>query len=150
MPAPKVLPPDSELVHLAQQGMTHAQIAQHISLTTGTRVSRSSVSVALKRAGYAKPTARYAEAIPWKVKAEHANAYPARMLRLLAKARRGNHLTPDEDKRLEAWFNELAEQDAVVAYSPEVGFLYVPADEVGDRPDQYPIRPRTIAPEELG
>lgn len=149
MPAPKVLPPDSELILLAEQGLTHAQIAQHISLTSGTRISRSAVSVALKRAGYAKPTARYSEALPWKVASEHANAYPARMLRLLAKGRRGARLTEEEAKRLNSWLDELDESGAIVAYSPDAGFLYVLADEEGDRPDGYPIRPRTIAPEEL-
>ena len=150
MPAPKVLPPDSELIYLADQGMTHAEIAQHIYLTTGNEVSRSAVSAALRRAGRSRPTARYSEAIPWKVKAEHANAYPARMLRVYAKGRRGTGLTEEETRRLNSWLDELATGDLVVAYSPDAGFLYVEADEVADRPDDYPIRPRVIEPAELG
>lgn len=149
MPAPKVLPPDSELVRLAEAGLTHAEIAEHIALTTGHRVSRSSVSVALSRAGYSKQGARYADALPWKVKTEHSNAYPARMLRLYAKSQRGHSLTEEEVKRLSSWLNELLDEDIVVGYCPEVGFLYVPADEIGDRPNDYPIRPRTISEEEL-
>lgn len=129
--------------------MTHAQIAQHISQVTGQKVSRSSVSVALSRAGYSQPGVRYNEAIPWKVRSSHSNEYPARMLRLLAKARRGNQLTEEEHKRLASWTDELVEQDLVVAYCPDEGFLYVEADEVADRPDGYPIRPRTISREEL-
>ncbi|MFM8896324.1 MAG: hypothetical protein ACKOE2_13385 [Actinomycetales bacterium] len=149
MPAPKVLPPDSELLLLAEAGMTHAQIAQHVSLTSGTRISRSAVSVALARAGYSKPGARYDEAIPWKVRSEHSNAYPARMLRLLAKARRGTALTDEDAKRLGSWLDDLTEQDLVVAYSPDAGVLYVVGDEVDDGPEGFPIRPRTIEPEEL-
>lgn len=129
--------------------MTHAQIAKHIALTTGHPVSRASVSAALARAGYSKPGVRYAMALPWKVKPEHANNYPARMLRLYAKGRMGAQLTEEDGKRLNSWLDTLDTQDAIVAYGPEVGFLYVPADEVDDRPDGYPIRPRTIDIEEI-
>lgn len=149
MPAPRLLPSDSELRHLVERGLTHQQIADWVLEHLGQKVSRSSVSVALSRAGLSKEAMRYRDELPWRVKAEHLTEYPARMLRLLGRRRADIELTPDEDSRLDAWLEALEESDWVVAYSPEAGFLYVDADEIGDGTDGIPIRKRTISEDEL-
>jgi len=149
MPAPRLLPSDSELRHLVEQGLTHQQIANWVLENLGQRVSRSSVSVALSRAGLSKEAMRYKEELPWKVKADHLTEYPARMLRLLGRRRADIELTAEEDGRLDAWMEALEERDLVVAYSPEAGFLYVDNDEKGDGSNGIPIRKRTISEDEL-
>lgn len=149
MAKPRVLPPAQEIKKLLDGGMTQAEVAEHLSKQTGTKVTRSAVSVALSRAGLTSENPRYSDELPWKVARPHLTAYPARMLRLLGRARAGGRLSKDEDQRLTSWIDTLSAEGAVVAYSPTVGFLYVTADEVGDGLDGIPIRRRTILDEEL-
>jgi hypothetical protein len=129
--------------------MTHKEIADQVFELTGERVSRSTVSAALSRAGLSKQTARYADEIPWRVKIEHMTAYPARMLRLLGRRRAKLDLTQHEQDRLDSWLASLKERECVVAYSPDAGFLYVAADEYGDGARGVPIRRRVITKSEL-
>lgn len=150
MAAPRLLPPTSELAKLVEDGLTHAQIAERVERTTGVRVSRTAISVALHRAGLSKDAMRYKTELPWKVRGEHLTQYPARMLRLLGRRRVGMELTAEESERLDAWLEGLVEKDLVVAYAPDYeGFLYVYADEREDRPDGVPIRRRTIDNDEI-
>jgi hypothetical protein len=148
--APRLLPPAQDLARLAQAGLTHEQIAEHIFATTGVRVSRSTVSAALSRAGLSETNNRYKRELPWRVKGEHLTQYPARMLRLLGRRRAGAGLTASERERLDAWLEALEENGWVVAYAPDAeGFLYVVADEVGDGLDDVPIRRRVVNPHEI-
>jgi hypothetical protein len=150
MPAPRLLPSPDELRRLVELGYTHQQIADHLLQTQGVKVSRSTVSVALSRAGLARDAMRYREELPWKVKTEHLTQYQARMLRLLGRRRQEVELTPDEDSRLDAWLHDLEENKWVVAYAPDSeGFIYVDADERGDGANGIPIRKRTIHQDEL-
>jgi len=149
MARPRVLPSNDELRRMVAEGWSHADIAAHVEKTTGHKVSRSAVSAALSRAGLTKATPRYRDEIPWRVSEAHLTEYPVRMLRLLGRKRRGPDLTEEEAERLTSWMNQLADWDAVVAYSPTVGFLYVAADEVGDWENGIPIRHRTITDDEL-
>lgn len=149
MPAPRLLPSDQELARLVQQGLTHQQIVDWVQEHLGHRVSRSTVSVALSRAGLSKEGMRYREELPWKVRAEHLTEYPARMLRLLGRRRADIEMTADEDSRLDAWLESLEEREIVVAYSREHGFLYVESDEIGDGQNGIPIRPRIITSDEV-
>lgn len=149
MARPRVLPSNDELRHMVEEGWSHADIAAHVEKTTGQKVSRSAVSAALSRAGLTKATPRYRDEIPWRVSEAHLTEYPVRMLRLLGRKRRGLDMTEEETDRLTSWMEQLADWDAVVAYSPTVGFLYVAADEVGDWEDGIPIRRRTITDDEL-
>lgn len=121
--------------------MTHAQIAEHIYRTTGQRVSRSSVSAALSRAGKTDRI-RYDKWIPWRVKIEHNAEYPLTMLRYLARREQGLPLTEEQGKRLDSWLVKLDDGNAVVAYAPNTteGFFYVKKKK-GDR--NY-IRPKAI------
>lgn len=152
MAAPRLLPPDQELKKLVDQGFTHQQIADHLSLTTGHRVARATVSAALSRAGLTSRVGpRYSDELPWRVKRHHLAEYPARMLRLLGRRRASQVMAVEDAKRLDRWLDSLQEQGLVVAYCPEhtPGFLYVVADEVGDGDRGVPIRRRTITLDEL-
>lgn len=150
MAAPRLLPPTGELAKLVEQGLTHQEIADRIRVTTGVVVSRSTVSVALSKAGLTRSAVRYKDELPWKVKSEHITQYPARMLRLMGRKRSGVALSDDEADRLEAWLESLEEKGLVVAYVPDGdGFIYVYADEVDDGSGGIPIRRRLIGLEEL-
>lgn len=135
MVALRKLPSDQELKRLyVDEGMTQKEIAQHVFETTGEKVTRSAVSLALAAAGLTNPV-RYSELIPWRVKAEHGNEYPLRMLRAEARRRRG-YVPPTPEKaaawereqaKLDAWLAQLRAENAVVHYqanTPE-GFHYV-------------------------
>jgi hypothetical protein len=148
--APRRLPPASELAKLVEAGFTHQQIADHVHDRYGQHVSRSTVSVALSRAGLAKDAMRYKDELPWKVKSDHLTQYPARMLRLLGRRRSDIDLTDEEAERLEAWLEGMGEKGLVVAYVPDgSGFIYVYADERADAPDGLPIRKRNINTDEI-
>lgn len=149
MAAPRLLPSDQQLARLIRQGLTHQEIVDWVEDNLGHRVSRSTVSVALSRAGLSKEGMRYREELPWKVKAEHLTEYPARMLRLLGRRRADIEMTADEDSRLDAWLESLEEREIVVAYARERGFLYVDSDETGDGESGIPIRKRLISDNEL-
>lgn len=64
--------------------------------------------------------------------------YPARMLRLLGRSHRGETLNADEQRRLTSWLATLETQHAVVAYSPQQGFLYT--DRIPEDSTVIPIR----------
>lgn len=150
MAAPRLLPPTDQLERLVKAGLTHSEIADWIYENTGVRVSRSTVSSALSRAGLTVAGNRFRDELPWKVRADHLTQYPARMLRLLGRVRSGIELTEEEQERLDAWLDALEEKDLVVAYAPEYkGFIYVEADEIRDRPAGIPIRRRLIENEEI-
>lgn len=143
MPAVRLLPSDSILQRYVEQGMTHQQIAERIFLDTGNRVSRSSVSAAISRAGLSQPQARYLDTLPWRVRVQHIKEYPARMLRLLGRRNSGGDLTEEEAKRLDSWLAMLKDNHAVVAYAPEAqqGFHYV---ERRNTDGKVPVRKHTI------
>lgn len=64
---------------------------------------------------------------PWRIKVQHNQRYPLKMLRLVRKTRNGADLTKEEQKRLDSWLGEMRRADAVVHYDPdtEQGFWYV-------------------------
>lgn len=119
---------------MVDSGMTHQQIADEVSRRTGSRVSRSSVSAALFRAGEAANAKRYPEEIPWTVREEHQTHYAARMLRLLGRRRQEVVNSAESDQRLDSWLDQLERNKAVVIYLPDTpdGFHYVRIAEVGE------------------
>jgi hypothetical protein len=148
--APRRLPSSSELRRLVEQGLTHSQIAEHVSSASGVTVSRSTVSAALSRAGLTTAAMRYKQELPWRVRPDHLAQYPARMLRLLGRRRQNIELTEDEENRLDAWLDGIEEKQLVVAYAPDNGgFIYVDADEINDGERDIPIRRRLIESDEF-
>lgn len=143
MPAPRILPGKTELRHLLAQDLTHQQIADLVSEQVGVRVSRTSVSAAISRAGLSGDGPRYEDVIPWRVKTEHSTHYAVRMLRALGRRRASKPLAGDLDGKLDSWLDKLRGEDAVVVYLPdtEEGFFYVPRREgTGDGENGIPIR----------
>lgn len=128
MAPPRILPPTDQLMRWVEAGYTHEQITDLIYTETGHRVSRSTVSVALHRAGKTTPQDRFDEELPWTVRAPHLARYPARMLRALARRRRDLPLSESEGNKLDRWVAKLSEHNIVVAYDPDsdAGFFYVP------------------------
>lgn len=128
MAAPRYLPSDSILQRMVERGMTHAQIAEQVSRETGVRISRSTVSAALSRAGLTNRV-RYSDTIPWSpIKTEHNHHYALTQLRVKARLDAGQPVADEVRARYESWEQRLRDNDAVVAYvydSPD-GFYYVP------------------------
>jgi len=144
MPAPRILPDNATLRRWVQdEGLTHEQVTQRVYEMTGHKVARSTVAAAMHRAGLTTPQARYEREIPWRVKPQHAAAYPARMLRDLGRIRNGGSLPASEQDRFQSWLAMIESEQVVVAYDPDsdVGFFYVTANQDTDFPDGTPIRP---------
>jgi hypothetical protein len=141
MGRPRIVPEKAELERMLQSGMTHADIVAHIYDTTGERVSRTTVSAAISRAGLSQPQPRH-ETIPWRVKAQHLRDYQARMLRLLGRRMGGQSLNREENKRLSAWLEMLEDDHAVVAYDPDAGFAYI--ERQPEDPEDMPIHIQLI------
>lgn len=124
MPAERILPDVHELKRLLDSGMTQQDIADKVFRETGVRVTRAAVSAALARAGLSSYRKRHSELIPWRVRVEHNKEYPVRMLRLEARRRKGEPVSPEEERKLDAWLRLLRDNQAVVFYHPKVGFRY--------------------------
>jgi hypothetical protein len=125
--------------------LTHEAIAERVFEQTGTKPARSTVSVALVRAGLAEPRYRFKDEIPWRLRGNDLKAYPVRMLRLLGHRRRGSELNDEENRRLDNWLAMLEEENAVVAHDPDVtpSVFYIdkgPEDGL----DGIPIRRRRV------
>lgn len=134
----RISPTEKELEELLRLGYTHEQIVEKVYEETGVRLSRSTISVAIGRAGLQTQN-RYTEEIPWKVATKYLRAYPAKMLRLLGRRRAGLELSEVEDHRLDAWLAKLEKENAVVVYDPSRGFGY--AERVASDPKDIPIHP---------
>ena len=133
MGRPRITPPDNELSMFLRLGYSHAEIADVVFERTGYRLSRSSISAAISRAGLSEQQNRYAEEIPWRVSEDHLRDYPVRMLRLLGRRRAGQPLNDEESPRLDRWLTALQEDNTVVVYDPQRGFAY------GERSPQDPL-----------
>ena len=147
MGRPRILPPTNELIRMFEDGMTHQQIAERVFADTGQRVSRSTVSAALHRAGKTRGKKRYKDEVPWKVSQDHLAEYPVRMLRLLGRRNHGLDVNPADTIRLDNWLSLLEAENAVVAYDPTnpvQGFHYVER-RPDDATNGIPIRVAPIA-----
>ncbi|MFF1776990.1 hypothetical protein [Streptomyces virginiae] len=108
--------------------MTYEQIAAQYGVTKG------AVYWQLSAAGQTKQRPDHKRFIPWTVKAEHAHARPAMMLRLLSRQEAGDETIPDVKVRmLGKWLKEVGEASVVVCYdrnmppnpaSPSTGGFY--------------------------
>lgn len=126
----QVAPGKTELERFLQRGMTQAQIVDAWEGQTGTRVSRSTIAMAIKRYGLqsSNPRPRHEDTLPWHVREEHKNHIEARMLRMEGRRRKGMPLSDKDLHWLNRWRELLEEEKAVVMYDPdtEEGFFWVP------------------------
>lgn len=143
MAAAAALPPDSELLRMVQQGMTHAEISVECQRITGHAVAASTLSAGLSRAALTKTTGhRYFDTVPWSVRPEHASEHAVRMLRLLGRRRESFPMDDEQNGCLDAWLRMLELEHVVVAYCPEhdEGFLYVDESLRQGRHPELPLR----------
>lgn len=121
MAPPRYLPSESILAHWVTPveegglGLTHQQVADRVFAETGVRVSRSSVSASLTKAGLTKRV-RYKNVIPWRVRTEHNWHHFLNMLRLEGRRQSGLPLTDRETKNLDSFKKRLKDAGAVVTY----------------------------------
>lgn len=120
-------PSDDELKAWVDDGLSVEQIADRIHERTGTKLAPKAVKAFLSRAG-ANDEIRWKDHIPWSpIRPEHANGYPAVMLRYAARREHGLEMSDDANQRLDVWLAKLRENDVVVTYDydSEDGFSYV-------------------------
>lgn len=134
----RISPTDKELEELLRLGYTHEDIVEKVYEDTGVRLSRSTISVAIGRAGLTSQN-RYTEEIPWTVATKYLRQYQVKMLRVLGRRRAGLEVTDVENNRLDSWLAKLERENAVVVYDPNRGFGY--AERVATDPKDLPIHP---------
>lgn len=144
MPARRIVPDNNTLARWVEEGLTHEQIAQRILEETGENVARSTVSVALHRAGLTDNRASFKEEIPWRLRGKDLKAYPIRMLRLLGKRRQGLELNEDENRRLDSWLATMDAENAVVAWDPDSTPSIFYTDRQPEDPTDIPIHRQRV------
>jgi hypothetical protein len=152
MARPRILPSDKELEKMVNKGMSHQEIRDEIERVWHVNVSRSTVSVAIMRAGLSDEGHRYNDTVPWRVRMAHATEYPVRMLRTLGRQRAGLPLDHTEAKRLASWLDMLERERVIVAYCPDSldqGFHYVDEKYRQGPHADIPIRVKILLPEEI-
>jgi hypothetical protein len=136
MGRPRLIPSDSTLEKWVEEGLTQQQMVERIYEQDGIEVARSSVAVALTRAGLTDRK-RYDDVIPWRVKLEHSQNHLLNLLRTEARIRRGLPVAPTAEKNLESFKRRAKRDDCVIAYVPE-------------SPDGWYLVPRRPAPLDRG
>ena len=113
-----------------EAGLTQAEMVERWLQDFGEKKSRTAFAMAISRYGITpvRSRPRYDELLPWRVKMDHLMEHEPRMLRLLARRRRGLDISDDESGMLEKWIREMHQTDAVVAYEAETaqGWFLVP------------------------
>lgn len=124
MARPRTLPEsDSELERLLRKH-TMEEIASMYGVT-GQAVSKA---VRDRKLNTPRRTS-YKQYVPWRVRVEHSEDYPRRMLRFYAQAQEGKVLTLKQSQQLAKFVAKLDADDAVVQYDPwhpEGPWFYVP------------------------
>jgi hypothetical protein len=141
----RIVPGRDVLAHWVEKGMTHQEMADEVLRTTGHRVSRGAITMALIRHNLSTTVRpRYNEELPWRVATPHLGAYPARMLRLLGRRNAGVDMSEEQNRRLDSWLAQMDELGVVVGYDPdsEEGFVYI--DRHPSDPRNPPIRRRRV------
>jgi hypothetical protein len=129
VPAPKI--PHEKVRRLVRQGLTPKQIAETLLAEDDIRVTPAAIGMWRKRQGIAPTMARHAALLPWKLRREHKDLWPAVQLRTEGMRRRGEKISPRQAKSLDDWIANLEAQNAVVHYDrdSENGFYNVPRRE---------------------
>lgn len=126
---PASLLPQKKVEQLLRQGLTPTQVAQRLLDEDGIKVTRQAISNYKIRHGVGDMhQVRHSDLLPWVVRVEHKDLYPAIMLRYESRQRgNGDPLTANQEQRLNRWKETLDEQDAVVHYDgdTEQGFFLV-------------------------
>src|SRR4249919_2620287 len=127
---PRQSPDKEQLKKYISRGLNQQEIADAWAKETGNRVTRNAISMAMKQFELepAHPRARYDNLIPWRVKVEHSKAYDARMLRASARInakKKADRLSDPDYKRYVSWLAQLKERNAVVGYTPALGFVWL-------------------------
>jgi hypothetical protein len=98
MASVRKLPEDTELLRLAESGLTNREIGDQHG-TTGEAVRQ-----ALARMGYTRDTRpTHAYYLPWRIRSDHAGDVLARRLRAYSKRQQGKPLTETEGRLLDEW-----------------------------------------------
>lgn len=115
-----------------EEGLNYQQIADRVNeqnkaLGQDYRpITRSAVSVAFHRAGVALYRNTYREEIPWKIAKAHSHSHTLEMLRVWGRLNAGDEAVPPRLLRsFENFKKSCAEYNAVITYTPELGFVAV-------------------------
>ena len=127
MPASKIQN-EQELLKWFSEGRTYRWMQEEYLRKYNLQVGLSMFSNYRARHGLERRIVRDDSLIPWHVLPEHRYAYPVMNLRLEARRRAGEPLSPRSLAQVEGWKRNLEADDVVVHYEPETeqGWFYVP------------------------
>ena len=125
----KILP-DHLVQRLLREGKSYGEVVRYLEEHENIVVTRQAISAWRKRRGddmsFLSP-----QAMPWKLRDEHRQLEPAKVIRWHARVERGDALTPADQRRYDRAMAHLREHDAVIHYDPdtEQGWFLVPRRE---------------------
>lgn len=119
--------PDKLVERLAREGKTDGQIVTYLRDHENIVVTRQAISAWRRRRGDQKRTMS-PRAMPWKLRSEHLQTEPARVIRWHARVERGDPLSPADRVRYERAVEHLKENNLVFHYDPSApqGWFLVP------------------------
>lgn len=122
----KILP-DKLVEQLMRSGKTDGEIVKHLRDQENIAVTRQAISAWRRRRGDQKRVMP-PKAMPWKLREEHLQTEPARVIRWHARVERGEELTLPDRVRYERALKHLRENDLVFHYDAETeqGWFLVP------------------------
>lgn len=120
----KILP-DKVLEALMREGKTDGQIVKYLAEHHAITVTRQAISAWRRRRGDdMRPLPP--KAMPWRLREEHRQTEPAKVIRWHARLERGEKLGPEDQARHDKALAVLAERNAVFHYdasTPQGWFL---------------------------
>jgi hypothetical protein len=124
---PAKLIPDKKVEMLLRRGLGPQEIVEVLAREDYISVKPEAISMWRKRRGIERLKPRYEDLLPWRVRPEHANLTPAKMLRREGRLRSGEKVSDADLAELNRWKTKLSNSGAVVHYEPasDQGWFYV-------------------------
>ena len=133
---------ESEVRRWFEEGKTYKEMVELYREQYNLEVSQTMFSNRRAQRGWTRRHVRDEDLIPWAVAPEHRNERPVVMLRVEARKRAGQPISPAEESDLAYFRDQLEQKRAVVYYDPttERGFFYVPREPGDDDIIRRPLR----------
>lgn len=122
--ADRMIPDDKELELWLRSGLTPQDCVERYA-ARGEYVTAGAIRVARHRHNWPRTKMDHTALIPWKIQPEHRRTYEHRMLELESQRRQGKKLAAKWEQMLDRWLTYLDEDNAVIDYTPEAGWVRV-------------------------
>lgn len=115
---PGKLLPDHKLQRWLAEGKSYGEIVRLLEEEDNIVVTRQAISAWKRRRGE-EMNPQPESAMPWRLRPEHRQMEPARVIRLWARRQRGDDLRPEDEARLTKAVAHLEAVGGVFHYNPD-------------------------------